>query len=151
MQVLIDIPESARAAVAFARAKFNEGKPVEDQITSEEDYLIHVINKAVDSYAVQANVPAPQPDPDPVVVNGVPQQVTRRQAIQALINQGLYASVQPAIDAITDPIVRATMNNEWNNSQMFERQRPSLIAMAQAIGIQYPEGLDALFIYAATL
>jgi hypothetical protein len=80
----------------------------------------------------------------------VPQTVTRRQAKQALLLAGKLASVQPAIDAITDPTQRAMMQLEWDESQEFQRQRPALLMMASAIGLD-SAGLDQLFITAAGL
>jgi hypothetical protein len=88
--------------------------------------------------------------PTPVVIDGVPQEVTRRQAKQALIQEGKIDLVQPAIDAITDPTQRALMQSEWDDSQTFQRQRPSLIQMATAIGLTSTD-IDDLFKLAATL
>lgn len=86
------------------------------------------------------------PPPPPMV----PQVVTRRQARQALLIAGKLAQVQPAIDAIADPLQRGMVQIEWDDSQTFERQRPTLIALATAIGLDDAE-LDALFTHAATL
>jgi hypothetical protein len=86
--------------------------------------------------------------PAPVVV--IPQAVTRRQAKQALLLSGKLASVQPAIDAITDPTQRAFMQIEWDESQEFQRHRPALLMMASAIGLD-SAGIDQLFISAAGL
>lgn len=83
-------------------------------------------------------------------VNGVPQEVTRRQARQALILSGKFGLVQPAIDSILDVTQRALMQSEWDDSQTFQRQRPSLIQMAAAIGLTDAD-LDALFVQAAAL
>lgn len=80
----------------------------------------------------------------------MPQSVTRRQARQALLLAGVLADVQPAIDAIPDAAQRAMMQIEWDDSQTFERQRPSLIALASALGLT-SEQLDGLFIQAASL
>lgn len=80
----------------------------------------------------------------------VPAEVTRRQAKQALLLNGLLANVQPAIDAIPDPTQRAMIQIEWDDSQVFERSRPALIALGTALGLDAAE-LDALFIQAATL
>lgn len=80
----------------------------------------------------------------------VPQFVTRRQAKQALILGGLIAGIQPAIDAIPDPIQRALIQCEWDDSQVFERDRPALIALGGALGLSSAQ-LDALFISAAAL
>jgi hypothetical protein len=86
--------------------------------------------------------------PEPVVV--IPQEVTRRQAKQALLLAGKLDLVQPAIDAIVDPTAKAMMQLEWDESQTFQRQRPALIAMATAIGLD-SAATDALFVTAATL
>lgn len=95
-----------------------------------------------------------------VVVNQalkpIPQAVTRRQAKQALLltkdalGATLLSKVQPAIDAILDPVQKATMQIEWAESQEFHRTRPSLISLGTAIGLD-SAGIDELFILAATL
>jgi hypothetical protein len=86
--------------------------------------------------------------PAPTVV--VPQSVTRRQARQALLMAGKLADVQPAIDAITDPVQRGLLQIEWDDSLNFDRSRPALIALAAAIGIDSAQ-LDTLFITAGSL
>ncbi len=69
------------------------------------------------------------PEPAPEVVPGVPQVVTARQAWQALILAVLIDQVQPAIDAVPDPVQRRLLDAEWNKSQEFHRTRPALIAL----------------------
>jgi hypothetical protein len=86
--------------------------------------------------------------PEPVVV--VPQEVTRRQALQALLLSNKLQLVQPAIDAIPDATQRGLMQIEWDDSQTFQRQRPALIALGTAIGLD-SAAIDALFVTAATL
>lgn len=80
----------------------------------------------------------------------VPQKVSARQAHQALILAGLYDNVQAAIDAIPDGTQRAMTRAEWDKSNEFERSRPLLIQLAEAIGLD-SEALDNLFITAAQL
>ena len=80
----------------------------------------------------------------------VPASVTRRQAKQALLLNGLLANVQPAIDAIPDAAQRAMIQIEWDDSQVFERDRPALIAIGSALGLTSVQ-LDDLFIGAAQL
>lgn len=87
-----------------------------------------------------------RPDTAPVV----PQSVTRRQARQALRLANKLHLVQPAIDAIADDLQRGLMQDEWDESLTFERQRPSLIELAEAIGLN-ADDLDALFITAGRL
>ena len=84
------------------------------------------------------------------IVRRVPEKVTARQAVQALISANKLHLVQPAIDAIADPVQRAMVQAEWDKSQDFERNRPTLIALATAIGLD-AAGLDALFIAAEDL
>lgn len=79
-----------------------------------------------------------------------PTSVTRRQAKQALLLAGLLPQVQPAIDAIADPTTKAMVQIEWDDSQTFERNRPALIALAAALGMD-DEALDQLFTTAAEL
>lgn len=79
-----------------------------------------------------------------------PQSVTRRQAKQALLMAGLLDKVQPAIDAIQNPSMRAMVQIEWDDSQVFERNRPALVALAGALGMD-SDALDRLFTTAAEL
>lgn len=93
--------------------------------------------------------PPPTPPPEPLPP-GPPMTVTRRQARQALLLAGKLDLVQPAIDAIPDATQRGLMQIEWDDSQEFERNRPSLIAIGGAIGLD-DAGIDALFVQAAAL
>lgn len=65
----------------------------------------------------------------------VPKSVTRRQARQALLLTGLLGQVQPAIDAIPNPATRAMIQIEWDDSNEFDRNRPALIGLANALGM----------------
>lgn len=87
---------------------------------------------------------------DAVALPRVPSRVTRRQARQALAMEGLLDSVQPAIDAIADPLQHQLAKIEWDDSQDFERDRPLLIQLGHAIGLT-DAGIDALFIRAGGL
>lgn len=84
------------------------------------------------------------------VVPVIPQTVTRRQARQALLLAGLLRNVQSAIDGIADPVQRGMAQIEWDDSQAFERNRPLLIALGTALGLDSAE-LDQLFITASGL
>lgn len=86
----------------------------------------------------------------------VPQSVTRRQAIQALIHDNTLSRVQPVIDALDDgtpqgALNKATAQNEYDNSLDFQRTRPLLIQLATAIGYDTSDKIDQLFIQAAAL
>jgi hypothetical protein len=80
----------------------------------------------------------------------VPQVVSRRQARRALLDAGLLASVQPAIDAVQDATQRAQMQIDWDDSQEFQRDHPTLIAIGTALGLD-SAAIDALFTAAAAL
>ena len=80
----------------------------------------------------------------------VPKSVTRRQARQALLLAGLLDSVPAAIAALPDPTQRGLAQIEWDDSQAFERNRPLLIQLATALGLD-DGALDALFVQASKL
>lgn len=80
----------------------------------------------------------------------VPEVVTRRQAKQALAISGKLSLVQPAINAIPDSTQRTLIQIEWDDSQEFQRNRASVIAIGTAIGLD-SAGIDALFVAAAVL
>lgn len=86
----------------------------------------------------------------PPPVSQVPDVVTRRQGRQALLLAGKLADVQPAINAISDPTQRGMAQIYWDDSQEFERQHPTLIALATQIGLTSAD-LDSLFITAKAL
>ena len=86
----------------------------------------------------------------PITVSPIPQVVTRRQAKQALLINGKLSLVQPAIDAIADAAQKAMIQIEWDDSQEFQRNRFSVIAIGSAIGLNSAQ-LDDLFVLAATL
>jgi len=75
--------------------------------------------------------------------------VTMRQARLALLQQGLLASIQPAIDSLDEPH-RSGANIEWEYSQEVERNRPFVELLSQALELT-DDDLDALFTLAATL
>lgn len=80
----------------------------------------------------------------------VPFSVSRRQGRQALLLAGKLQLVQPAIDAIADVTQRGMAQIYWYDSQEFERQHPTLIALATQIGLTSAD-LDSLFITAKAL
>jgi hypothetical protein len=82
--------------------------------------------------------------------DGVPLEVSRRQARQALRLAGKLDLVQLAIDAIADPLQRGMMQDEWDESVVFQRHRPSLLQMGAAIGLTDAD-MDQLFILAGSL
>lgn len=79
----------------------------------------------------------------------VPKFVTMRQASQALIYAGLDDDVEGMLAAMpgqAGKLARA----EWVKSQVVERDRPLVLQMGAALGLD-SAALDALFIHAASL
>lgn len=88
-------------------------------------------------------VPTPEAAP-------IPKSVTRAQAKAALLLAGKLAQVQPAIDAITDPMQRGLVQIDWDDRLVFERSNSTLIALSAALGMS-EAALDALFVAGAAL
>lgn len=81
----------------------------------------------------------------------VPMSVTKRQAKEALIRQGLYQDCLDAIAAIGDPTTKLLAQNYWQESQAFERDNAMLNDLAiNGVGMTSAQ-LDDLFRYAETL
>ena len=93
-----------------------------------------IVQKIIDEYVEKPNVP---------------QVVTFRQAKQELIVRGKWGAVLAAVDAIQDPIQRELMKAEVMDSQVYERNRPQLIAMAKNVLGMTDAQIDELFIAAA--
>ena len=79
-----------------------------------------------------------------------PRQITSGQGREALYNVGLFANVQPAIDAIEDADTKWRVQNAWDNRPTWERQSPFVAMMAGILGLS-EEQADQLFINAAAL
>lgn len=98
----------------------------------------------------QAEIEAAYPAAQAAAARAAIPSITRAQAKAALIISGLIGQVQPAIDAIPDPLQRALAQNDWDERLTFERSNPTLAAMAAALGMTDAQ-LDDLFALAATL
>jgi tape measure domain-containing protein len=98
------------------------------------------------SFADQAEFDAALLTADLTEPPEVPQEITARQAVQALISNGITEDmVDAAIAQIPDATQRSMVSAEWRRSQTFERSRPALNALAVALGISQSR-LDQLFI-----
>jgi len=80
----------------------------------------------------------------------IPAVVTRKQARKALAIAGLFDAVQPAIDAIADPLQRRLVQIDWDDAASYERTDSTLLALASGLGLD-EAALDALFLQASTL
>lgn len=87
---------------------------------------------------------------DRVITQDVPSEITKRQGRQQLITMGLISSVQTAIDAIPDATQKALIQSFWDDSTVYERYHPQMIALSSAIGLD-EASLDAAFIAASQL
>lgn len=81
----------------------------------------------------------------PQVVEPVPQSVSRFQARQALKQAGLYTAVDYAVSQANQRIKDA-----WKEANVFERDSPSIAALAQALGLTKTQ-VDDLFRAAAKI
>ena len=79
----------------------------------------------------------------------VPIAVTMRQARLALLAAGKLSAVAPAIAAMPSP-AKEQAGIEWEYSITVERQRPFVLQLGPALGMD-AAALDALFIAAAKL
>lgn len=79
----------------------------------------------------------------------VPQQVTMRQARLALLQAGLYATVNSAITNMAGEVGDAA-RIEWEYSQIVMRRYPLITSLATILNLT-DEQLDTLFIQATQL
>ena len=80
----------------------------------------------------------------------IPESISKRQARQQLIIDGLYNNVQQIIDSIEDETQRLLTQVFWEDSNTFERNHPMLIELGAALGLTEAE-LDIMFIKASKL
>jgi len=104
----------------------------------------------VQHWTVRATTPEEQDAIDEASKVPVPPQITAGQGREALYNVGLFANVQPAIDAVEDPDTKWRVQNAWDNRPTWERQSPFVAMMAGILGLDN-DALDELFIMAASL
>ena len=115
------------------------------EFAQSQGWIVSETAKIGDSYdAETGEFTTPEPPP-----SSIPQVVTMRQARLALLQQGLLASIQPAIDALDEPH-RSAANIEWEYSQTVERTRPFVLTLGEELELT-DDDLDALFTLAATL
>ena len=104
----------------------------------------------VQQWTVRATTPEEQAAIEEDEKVPVPQQISSGQGREALYNAGLFANVQPAIDAIDDPDTKWRVQNAWDYRPTWERESPFVAMMAAILGLN-DEQTDQLFIDAAQL
>jgi hypothetical protein len=80
----------------------------------------------------------------------VPEKVTARQGVAALIMAGLYDDLLALFAAIPDPIDRKLAEVDFERSQTFERNSNRVRSWSAALGMS-EEHTDDLFIFASTI
>lgn len=78
-------------------------------------------------------------------VNLIPQSVTAFQAKAALLHADLLDNVEAMM---TNPATPRIVKLAWDEALNFERQSPTVAAMASTLGLTDAE-VDSLFLYAA--
>ena len=86
------------------------------------------------------------PPPNPVQI---PQEITMRQARLALLDIGLLANVQTAINTLPEPD-KTKAQIEWEYSNALQRDNPFVTTLGTALGLS-SDDIDNLFITAAGL
>lgn len=133
-----------------------ENSVVTNIILADQEFIDELGVVAIDVTDVDCNIGdmwngtsfAP-PAPVATVVT-VPQAVTRRQALQQLIIEGLDDDVEAVLAGIPDITTRKLMTVWYRDSQVFERNRPEILQVWQALG-RTAKQLDDTFIAASKL
>lgn len=85
--------------------------------------------------------------PTPVII--IPQEITMRQARLALLDIGLLANVQTAINTLPEPD-KTKAQIEWEYSNALQRGNPFVTTLGTALGLS-SDDIDNLFITASRL
>ena len=98
--------------------------------------------KMVQDWIAEGNIPEPMDIPEVQI----PQVVTMRQARLALLQEGLLATIESAIQNGTDE----AMKIEWEYATEVRRDWDSLVTLTESLGMTSTE-LDSLFTLASIL
>ena len=155
--VLAEVQASALATIEARDAEIAALKADAAQAKTDADAALSAANAARDAALaqvanLQAQVAALQPPTD---VNGVPQQVTRRQAKTLMeltphpTAGNLWLAALAAAEAIPDAQTRIVTQNYLMESLYFEY--PQVLSMAQSLLGMTAEQVDQMFIAADKL
>lgn len=124
-------------------------------LTTNEAYLDFVLQNAVQSWCRQYAPTAPVPEVPPTTVNGIPQQVTRRQAKTVMEltpnaeHGDLWLAALAAANNIPDAQAKVVTVNYLQESLYFEYDK--VVAMAQQLLGMTEEQVAQMFVAAAKL
>jgi len=166
MKYVTTIDEASVYGITAARAAYNASLPatVKDGeadvpnpalLASNEAYLDFVLQNAVQSWCRQHAPTAPVPEVPPTTVNGVPQQVTRRQAKTVMEltpnaeHGNLWAAALAAANGIPDAQARVVTVNYLQESLYFEYDK--VVAMAGQLLGMAEEQVAQMFVAASKL
>jgi hypothetical protein len=145
MEFKVTVPDDLAWGIGAARSAHNAsqlGNSTPMAIGNDEQFLDFHINEQLKLWCKKA-MPA-------VIVNGVPQTVSRRQGRAALRKTGKFATIEAFIAAMPPSDTKVIVQGEWEDSAEFERQRPLLNQIWTAMGFTQDE-LDDVFKLAITL
>jgi hypothetical protein len=152
MQVLLAIPDASDWAVTAARQAYNANVPEANEIASDAEYINFVMGAAVTSWGREYQAVEPPPEVPPVEVEGVPQEVTMRQAQLALLGAGLLDTVEAAIAQMlaSGTVEGKAAHITWTKSATVRRDNTLIATMQAQLGLT-SEQVDNLFVTAAGL
>lgn len=83
-------------------------------------------------------------------------EVSNRQFKEALIRQGKDDAAETTVNGLPsgtpeEVAAKKVVANLYYNSNSFQRNNPTLLSFAPALGLNSPAEIDAFFAYAATL
>ncbi len=173
MKYVTTIDDASVYGITAAREAYNAAQPAEVEVTpasddapavmghnpalltSNEAYLDFVLQNAVQSWCRQYAPTAPVPEVPPTTVNGIPQQVTRRQAKTVLEltpnaeHGNLWLAALAAANAIADAQTRIVTVNYLQESLYFEY--PKVVVMAGQLLGMAEEQVAQMFVAASKL
>jgi len=155
MQYTTTISDASAYGITAARDAYNaslpalvDGAPNPAILLTDTAYLDFVLQCAIQSWC-QQYAPVVVPDVPVAEVNGIPQQVTMRQARLALLGAGMLSGIDATINSLPEP-TRSAAKIEWEYSQAVQRHNGFVSQIAPAIGLTEAQ-IDALFVAAAKL
>jgi hypothetical protein len=168
MQYIATLDAETEAAVQSRRLKYNASLPATvvindvevpnpDIIGTDTAYLDFVLNPVWASYRQQhvAEAPLPTPTPAPVIIKGIPQEVTMRQAQLAMerTKDASGVSLLNKVDgliAIMGGDIGVEARITWSKSSAVKRDNSLIAALKPALQLTDAQ-IDDLFVLADSI